>query len=357
MSLSRSASGRQVSLPQGGSPQPARIARWLLVVAFMVFAMVVVGGITRLTESGLSMVRWEPISGIVPPLNEAQWHAEFDAYKATPEYRKINHGMSLGEFKSIFFWEYVHRVLGRLIGVAFALPLLWFAWKRAIPRGYGPRLVILLALGGLQGAIGWWMVASGLVDRPDVSHIRLALHLLTALVILGGLVWTALDMIDLARHPLARPARLSGFAALALITLFLQLMLGAFTAGLNAGYAFAEWPTMGGRFFPEGVVFLEPAWRNLMDNPIVVQFVHRWFAWVAAAVLLGLAWKAHKAGVKGPFHAVLTFLVLQIGLGIATLLTGVDIHIAVAHQAVGALLVASAVWTAHRLGARPSGTA
>lgn len=356
MVFSRSASSHPVSPAQARSPRPGSIARWLLVVALMVFAMVVVGGITRLTESGLSMVRWEPISGAIPPLNETQWHAEFDAYKATPEYRKINHGMSLDEFKSIFFWEYLHRLLGRAIGVAFALPLLWFAWKRAIPRGYGPRLVILLALGGLQGAIGWWMVASGLVDRPDVSHIRLAIHLLTALLILGGLVWTALDMIDLARHPAARPARLTGFAALALAVLFVQLMLGAFTAGLNAGYAFAEWPTMGGRFFPEGVTFLEPAWRNLVDQPIVVQFVHRWFAWVAAVMLLGLAWKAHKAGVKGPTHAVATFLFLQIALGIATLLTGVDIHVAVAHQAVGALLVASAVWTAHRLGARPAGT-
>ncbi|SNS38356.1 cytochrome c oxidase assembly protein subunit 15 [Sphingomonas laterariae] len=348
MSLSTTAAAN----PQAAQPQPARIARWLLVVAFMVFAMVVVGGITRLTESGLSMVRWEPISGVVPPLDEAQWHAEFDAYKATPEYQKINHGMSLGEFKAIFFWEYLHRVLGRLIGMAFALPLAWFAWKRAIPRGYGPRLVALLALGGLQGAIGWWMVASGLVDRPDVSHIRLAVHLLTALFILGGLVWTALDLIDLSRSPAARPAKLTGIAAIAMIVLFVQLLLGAFTAGLDAGYAFAEWPTMGGQIFPAGVAFIEPAWRNLVDNPIVVQFVHRWLAWVAAALLLALAWRAHKMGVKGPVHAIATFLVLQIGLGIATLLTGVDIHVAVAHQAVGALLVASVAWTAHRVGAR-----
>jgi len=354
MAILRSA-GTPLSLPQAGQPRPGRVAGWLLVVAFMVFSMVVVGGITRLTESGLSMVRWEPISGVVPPLDEAQWQAEFDAYKATPEYQKINRGMSLGEFKSIFFWEYLHRLIGRLIGVVFALPLLWFAWRRQIPRGYGPRLTALLALGGLQGAIGWWMVASGLIDRPDVSHIRLAVHLLTALFIFGGLIWTALDLIDLVRHPAARPARLPGFAILALIVLFIQLMLGAFTAGLDAGYAFAEWPTMGGRFFPEGVAFLEPAWRNLVDNPIVVQFVHRWFAWVAAAMLLRLAWKAHKAGVKGPTHAIATFLVLQIGLGIATLLTGVDIHIAVAHQAVGALLVASTVWAAHRWGARPAG--
>lgn len=333
------------------APRPRAIARWLFVVAFMVFLMVVIGGITRLTESGLSMVRWEPISGAVPPLNEGEWHREFDAYKATPEYQKINRGMSLGEFKEIFFWEYLHRLTGRLIGMVFALPLLWFAWKRAIPKGYGLRLTALLALGGLQGAIGWWMVASGLIDRPDVSHIRLAVHLLTALFILAGLVWTALDLRDLHRDPASRPVRLPGIAVAAALVLFVQLLLGAFTAGLDAGYAFAEWPLMGGRLFPEGVPFLEPLWRNLVDQPIVVQFVHRWFAWAAAAALLALAWRAHKAGVKGPTHAIAFFLTLQILLGIATLLTGVDIHVAVAHQAVGALLVGSVAWCAHRLGA------
>ncbi|ARS27017.1 COX15/CtaA family protein [Sphingomonas sp. KC8] len=342
-----------LSRPAAANPQPAKIARWLLIAAAMVFLMVVVGGITRLTESGLSMVRWEPISGTIPPLNEAQWHAEFDAYKATPEYQKINRGMSLDEFKSIFFWEYLHRLIGRLIGMVFAVPLLWFAWKRAIPTGYGPRLTALLALGGLQGAIGWWMVKSGLIDRPDVSHLRLAVHLLTALFILGGLVWTVLDLLDLKRNPAtARPARLTSFSLAAMLVLFIQLLLGAFTAGLDAGYAFAEWPLMGGHVFPQGVQFLEPAWRNVVDNPIVVQFVHRWFAWVAAAMLLILGWKAQQAGTKGPAHAIATFLALQIVLGIATLLTGVDIHVAVAHQAVGALLVISVAWAAHGIGTR-----
>src|SRR5262249_6012903 len=155
--------------PSVATPRPGAIARWLLVVVLMIFAMVVIGGITRLTESGLSMVRWDPISGAIPPLNHQQWLAEFAAYRATPEYRDINRGMSLAQFQNIFFWEYLHRLLGRLIGLVFALPLAWFWWRRAIPSGYGPRLLVLLALGGLQGAIGWWMVASGLVDRPDVS--------------------------------------------------------------------------------------------------------------------------------------------------------------------------------------------
>lgn len=337
------------SFVPGPRQQPAAIARWLLVVAVFVFLMVVIGGITRLTESGLSMTRWEPISGAVPPLNTAQWEAEFAAYKATPEYQKVNRGMSLGEFKQIFFWEYLHRLMGRTIGLVFALPLLWFAVRRAIPPGCGPRLVALLALGGLQGTIGWWMVASGLVDRPDVSHLRLAVHLLTALVILGGLVWTALDLRDLARNAGARPARLPGFAAVVLGIFFLQLLLGAFTAGLDAGFAFAEWPTMGGRLFPEGVPLLEPLWRNLVDQPVVVQFVHRWFAFVAAAAAFWLAFRAKRLGIRGTgaIHGLVT---VQIVLGIATLLTGVQIAVAVAHQAVAALLVIALVAVSHQAG-------
>jgi len=333
-------------------PRPLRISIWLLAVAALVFAMVVVGGITRLTESGLSITEWKPITGAIPPLTHAQWQAAFHAYQATPEYQQINRGMSLADFKFIFFWEYVHRLLGRLIGLAFALPLLWFACLRAIPKGYAPRLVALLMLGGLQGAIGWWMVASGLVNRTDVSHVRLAVHLLTALFILGGLVWTALDLRALARDPSARPARLTGFAAIVLLLLFVQLLLGAFTAGLNAGYAFSSWPLMGDAWFPAATAMIEPAWRNLVDNPIVVQFTHRWFAWIAATGLGLLAWRAQSRG--GPRIALLlaALIATQIALGIATLLSGVQIDLAVAHQAVGALLVATAAAAAHRIGLR-----
>jgi cytochrome c oxidase assembly protein subunit 15 len=333
--------------------RPRAIAGWLLAVAALVLLMVAVGGITRLTESGLSMVRWEPISGAVPPLNDAQWQAEFDAYKATPEFRKVNSGMALPAFKRIYFWEYLHRLIGRLIGLAFALPLAWFAWKRAIPKGYGGRLVALLALGGMQGAIGWWMVASGLIDRPDVSHIRLAIHLIAALTIFAGLIWTALDLRDVARNGHARPARLTGGAIAVLAVLTVQILLGAFTAGLDAGYAFSSWPKMGEDWFPAGG--WQAGWgvaANLADNPVVVQFVHRWWAWVAAAAVLGLAWTAHRAGVKGASHAIATVIVVQIGLGIATLLSGVAIPIAAAHQIVAALLLASVVWAAHGIGRR-----
>ena len=224
--------------------RPTAIANWLFAVASLVFLMVVVGGITRLTESGLSITEWKPITGAVPPLTEADWQEAFRKYQQIPEYQLLNQGMSLADFKFIFFWEWVHRLLGRVIGLAFALPLLWFAIKRAIPNGYGIRLVALLALGGLQGAIGWWMVASGLVDRTDVSHYRLATHLLTALFILSGLVWTALDLKALARDPAAQPARLTGFSAAVAVVLAVQLLFGAYTAGLNAGLASSDWPLM-----------------------------------------------------------------------------------------------------------------
>jgi heme a synthase len=335
--------------PKRRVPRPLPLSRWLLAIAALVFLMVVVGGITRLTESGLSMVRWDPVSGIVPPLTDAQWQAEFAAYRATPEYQQVNSGMALAAFKGIFFWEYLHRLIGRLIGIAFALMLGWAVWARAIPKGYGWRLVGLFALGGLQGVIGWWMVYSGLIDRPDVSHIRLAVHLVNALLIFALLIWTALDL----RAPGSRSARLRLLPGVAILLLGLQITLGAFTAGLDAGFAFAEWPTMGGRFFPEGVPLLEPAWRNLVDQPIVVQFTHRWFAWIVALGVAGVALRLWRAGAATHAVAILLLVALQIVLGISTLLSGVMIPIAVAHQAGAALLLAGLVAGAHRLG-RPA---
>jgi len=338
--------------PAEPRPRPAAIAGWLALVAALVFAMVVVGGITRLTESGLSMVRWEPISGAVPPLNEGQWQTEFDHYKASPQYQQQGHGMSLADFKSIFFWEYVHRLLGRLIGLAFAAPLAWFAWARAIPKGYGWKLGAILGLGALQGAIGWWMVASGLVDRPEVSHIRLAIHLLTALLIFAGLIWAALDLRALARAPETRPAKVPLLALWALSVLFLQFLFGAYVAGLDAGYAFNSWPKMGEEWFPAETEMYDVFLRNFVDNPVMVQFVHRWLAFAVAAMAVWLGLAAWRRGARLEGALLIAAVTTQILLGILTLLSGVQIDIAVAHQGMAALLLAAMIAAAHRLGER-----
>jgi len=334
--------------------RPRQLANWLFAVAALVVIMVVVGGITRLTESGLSITEWKPVTGALPPLSQEQWLEEFYKYQQIPEYQQINRGMSLDDFKFIFFWEWSHRLLGRLIGVAFALPLIWFAARRAIPRGYGPRLVALLALGGLQGAIGWWMVASGLVDRTDVSHYRLAVHLLTALFIAAALVWTALDLRDLDRNASALPARLTPFAIGAALVLFVQLMWGAYVAGLNAGYVASDWPLMNDHLVPEGISWHGSLWATISSDPYLIHFFHRWWAWVTALTLILLARRARKAGDRGASIALNALVGLQILLGIATVLSGIDLPLAVAHQGVGALVVAATSWAAHSIGRRRS---
>jgi len=332
--------------PAAPTPRPRAIANWLMLVAAMVFVMVVVGGITRLTESGLSITRWEPISGAIPPFGADGWQAQFDLYKASPQYAQMGHGMTLADFKFIFFWEYIHRLLGRLIGLAFALPLAWFWWKRAIPAGFGWKLGALLALGALQGAIGWWMVASGLVDRPEVSHIRLAVHLLTALLIFAGLIWVALDLKARAKPPL--------LAIWALCALFLQFMFGAYIAGLDAGYAFNTWPKMGEEWYPAGAEWMQPMLRNFADNPVTVQFVHRWLAFVVAGFAFWLGLKAWLRGMRMEAAALVGAVIAQIVLGILTILSGVQIDIAASHQGMAVLLLAAMVTAAHRLGEAPA---
>lgn len=328
------------------------LVRWLTVVALLVFTIVVVGGITRLTESGLSITEWRPVTGTLPPLNDAAWASEFEKYKAIPEYTEINGpaGMTLAQFKFIYFWEWVHRLIGRVIGLALALPLAWFWMKQAIPSGYKPRLLALLSLVGLQGAIGWWMVSSGLAVRTDVSHFRLAAHLLTALLILGGLVWTILDLQTLACNPSAKPAKLTGFASVVLGILFVQLLFGAWVAGLNAGYVSNSWPLMNDRLVPDGIDMSQGVFHALINDPFLTHFVHRWWAWVAVIALIMLARRTRKAGARTASLAIHSAFGVQILLGIATVLTGVNIVLAVSHQAVGALLVAATVWGAHVLG-------
>ena len=326
------------------------LARWLFFVAALVFAMVVVGGITRLTESGLSITEWKPVSGAIPPLSQADWQHAFDLYRQTPEYQQINGpaGMDLAQFKFIFFWEWVHRQLGRLIGLAFALPLAWFAWKRAIPAGYGRRLVALLVLGGLQGAVGWWMVVSGLTERTDVSHFRLSAHLLLALFLLAALVWTALDFRRLAVANEPR-ARFTASAAWTSAILLIQLLLGAWVAGLNAGYVASDWPTMQGKLYPDGVDWSRGVLFALANDPYLLHFLHRWWAWVVVAALVVFARQVRPIERKASI-AIHSAFGTQILLGIAVIMTGMNIVLAVLHQAVGALVVGATAWGAHVLG-------
>lgn len=332
---------------------PLALARWLWAVAALIVAMVVVGGITRLTESGLSITEWKPISGVIPPLTEAQWQAEFANYQRIPEYQLLNQGMTLSGFKAIFFWEYLHRLLGRVIGLAFAVPLAWFWVRRMIPAGYKPRLVALLALGGLQGAIGWWMVTSGLTERTDVSHVRLTVHLLLALVILAGTAWTALDLHALARRPNARAARLTGLGAGVLALLFVQLGYGALMAGLNAGLVARDWPLMNGSVWPGPSQTGRGVLDAMVNDPAVVHFIHRWWAWVAVAGLVLLARAAKRAGARRESILIHSAFGTQILLGIATVMTAVALPLAALHQLVGALLVLATVAGAHAIG-RPA---
>lgn len=333
--------------------QPRAIAFWLFAVATMVVLMVVVGGITRLTESGLSITRWDPITGVIPPLNHAQWQAEFDHYRQIDQYAAVHAGMDLAQFKHIFFWEYFHRLLGRLIGLVFFVPLVWFWLRRAIPSGYRWRLLALLALGGLQGVFGWLMVRSGL--QPGMVEVApgwLATHLLTALFTLSALIWTALDLLTLDANPAARPARLTTAGAITGAILAIQLLYGALMAGLRAGLVTDQWPLMNGKFFPGETTRGESLGHALFADPAIVHFIHRWWAWVTVAALVVLARKVRKAGARPASVAIHIAFGTQILLGIAVVMTGVLIWLAALHQLVGALLVVATVWGAHELGQR-----
>ena len=333
------------------TPKPQALSNLLFVVAALVFLMVVVGGITRLTESGLSITQWRPITGAVPPLSADDWNRAFQLYQQTPEYREINGpaGMTLAQFKQIYWWEFIHRLLGRVIGLAFAVPLLWLAVRREIPRGYGWKMVALLVLGGLQGALGWYMVMSGLADRTDVSHMRLAAHLMLALAIMGALIWVALDLRRLASTGEHRPARLTSLSAWVFAGLGLQVLLGAWVAGMNAGQLANTWPLMNDRFFPDGVDW-SMGLAAFASDPFLVHFIHRWWAWGVVVLLVVFARKVRAAGSRAASIAIHSAFGTQILLGIFTVISGVAISLAALHQAVGALLVAATVWGAHVLG-------
>lgn len=335
---------------------PALVAAWLFACCVLVFAMVVVGGVTRLTHSGLSITEWQPIVGTIPPLSADDWAGAFAKYQATPEFRDVNHAMTLAEFKGIFWWEYAHRLLGRLIGVAFFVPFAWLAFRRRIPQGYGWPLAGIFMLGALQGAVGWYMVRSGLVDDPRVSPFRLTLHLVIAFVILAAMLWTALSLR--AAPAVAAPSaglrltrRLAqGYAGLVL----LMVVTGGFVAGLRAGFAYNTFPLMNGHLVPPEVLMLQPWWRNFFWNMATVQLDHR--ALALALALLGpwLAYRVHRTtdaspGARRAATALVAMLALQIGLGIATLLLVVPVPLAAAHQAGAVVLFSLALLLARAL--------
>lgn len=323
------------------------VGYWLLFMTLMVFLMVIVGGATRLTESGLSMVEWRPVTGTLPPLSTEAWQEEFGKYQQSPEYKLRNQGMSLEEFKGIFYWEWGHRLLGRLIGLFFALPLLWFWVKGRIPEGYKPTLLVLLLLGGSQGLLGWYMVMSGLVDEPAVSHYRLAAHLSLALLIMAALLWTALSLLN--PTPEKPSPKLKMLSHTAMLVLILQIIMGAFVAGLKAGLIYNQWPLMGEGFVPEGLFALEPVWRNFLENAVTVQFDHRIGAYILSVITLLVFWQARTASpvLKSASLYLLLAVTLQMLLGIITLLFVVPVLWGTAHQGGGAIVLASLVYLMH----------
>src|SRR5437763_6990603 len=313
------------------------IRNWLYAIAALVALMVIVGGITRLTVSGLSIVEWRPVTGAVPPLSENAWATEFEKYKTSSQYQLLNKGMTLAEFKRIYWWEWAHRVLGRLIGAAFLLPLLFFHFRGWIERELRWRLWLIFGLGALQGAIGWWMVASGLVGRVDVAQERLSIHLTMACLILTAVIWTARSLLAPAGAATPMPRRLARSSVVILGLLVVQIAIGGLVAGLKAGHIYDTWPFIDGRFIPprEHLLLLQPAWMNLVDNHLTVQFTHRMVAYllVALAALHAADCTYHRAGRAGAI-TLACVLLLQATLGIATLLSHVPMLLAMAHQTV-----------------------
>ncbi len=342
-----------VTVPSAAA-SPRRAARraigvWLLVCCAMVFVMVVLGGVTRLTHSGLSMVEWKPLTGILPPLTTAEWEEAFAAYRQYPEFQKLNRGMDLAGFKAIFRLEYLHRLWGRAIGVVFALPFLYFLLRRRIERSLAPKLAVMFVLGGLQGLVGWYMVRSGLVDRPDVSQYRLTVHLGAAFAIYGYMFWVALGLLlprPTTPSQAGRPMHRLAVALLALVGV--TVLSGGLVAGTDAGFAYNTFPLMDGRLVPEGLLAMEPPLANAFENIIMVQFNHRVLALATAALTVALWLRARRAALpsraRAAVHAVLGAAMLQLAFGIATLLSVVAVPVAAMHQAGALALFTALLW-------------
>jgi cytochrome c oxidase assembly protein subunit 15 len=340
-----------VSAAQAQDIRPVRW--WLIAVAALIAVMVLVGGATRLTESGLSIVEWKPVTGALPPLSETAWTQAFDAYKRIPQYRQMNAGMSLDEFKTIFWWEWSHRLLGRVIGAVYLLPFLWFLWRGGLRGELKRRLWGIFALGALQGAVGWWMVASGLSERVEVSQYRLATHLVLALLIFAGIVWTLRRLGESA--PSSASLRLKAGAVVVLVLTFVQLYLGALVAGLRAGKIYNTWPDIDGGFIPSAarLFFDMPWWRNLFENTLTVQFEHRMVAYTLFATAVWHAIDAVRCGAARPVIDgalwLLGVVTLQAILGILTLLNQAPMDLALTHQAVAIIVLTLAVSQVERL--------
>jgi cytochrome c oxidase assembly protein subunit 15 len=335
------------------APPAARraVAAWLLACAALVAIMVLVGGVTRLTHSGLSIVEWQPLVGALPPLSEGDWQAVFEKYKQTPEYKLVNFGMSLAEFKGIFWWEYFHRLLGRLIGLAFFVPLAWFWMRGKLDRPLAWKLLGVFALGGLQGAIGWYMVKSGLVDDPRVSQFRLTAHLGLAFLIFGAMLWIALDLLVPRRTaPANAPSRLAGWVA---GLVFLQVLLGGLVAGIRAGKAYNTFPLMNGHLVPPETFMIDPWWRNFFYNMATVQLDHRLAAWLLVALVAWLwarvQWIDADARARTAASLLAITLAVQFALGVWTLLAAVPVALGAAHQFVAVLVFGAALSCAHAL--------
>jgi cytochrome c oxidase assembly protein subunit 15 len=329
-----------------------QVARWLLLCSAVVFAMILLGGVTRLTHSGLSIVEWKPLLGAIPPLTEHDWQSTFDQYKQFPEYQKVNRGMSLEAFKEIFMYEYLHRLLGRLIGVLFALPLVYFAVRRRLRPGLAPGLVLLFIMGALQGLLGWYMVKSGLVDNPRVSQYRLTAHLGVAVALYGCMLWLAFDLLyarsETRRSERAPPARW-GLVLVGLV--YLMILSGGLVAGTRAGLAYPTWPLMGDTFIPAGLYATTPAWLAAFEDITTIQFNHRMFAYVLFVLLNVFAFRAYRSASNGRGKLGAIFLVValcvQVGLGISNLLLHVPVALATAHQGGAVVLLTATLFLCH----------
>ena len=332
-----------------------QVAVWLLACCTLLFTMIVIGGITRLTRSGLSIVEWQPIIGTLPPLDEAQWMATFEKYKLTPEYKQVNFGMSLEAFKGIFWWEYLHRLLGRLIGLVFFVPYLWFLLRKRLDTRHAIKLGAVFMLGGLQGAMGWYMVKSGLVDDPKVSHFRLTAHLGLAFLIFACMFWIALDMLKprLAVRPSAYLHKLGRFASATMVLVFVMILSGGLVAGIRAGYAYNTFPLMNGHFVPPEIMLIEPWYRNFFYNMATVQFDHRLIAWMLVLIVPAL-WIASRHGdlssrARIAASVMVCALGMQFALGVATVLMRVPVVLGTMHQGGAVLFFAAVIWFAHEV--------